>query len=140
MLHLAKAGGPARRQGRPAGAEVRRRGSDTERPGLTMVFGAPVPLLCATLALAGSEPAEVAVFTAGESGYHTFRIPAVILTPQGTLLAFAEGRKKGTSDSGDIDLVLRRSTDGGKTWSAIEVVADDGPNTIGNPCPVVDRT
>src|SRR5437870_8057257 len=79
------------------------------------------------------------VFTAGEGGYHTYRIPSVIVTPKGTLLAFCEGRKKGTSDTGDIDLVLKRSADGGATWGPMQVVWDDGENTCGNPCPVVDR-
>lgn len=85
------------------------------------------------------EPQRTDVFVAGTDGYHTFRIPAIIVSPRGTLLAFCEGRKNGRSDTGDIDLVLRRSTDNGKTWGALQVVWDDGPNTAGNPCPVVDR-
>ena len=56
------------------------------------------------------------------------------------MLAFCEGRVQAAGLTGDIDLVLRRSTDGGRTWSPLAVVADDGPNTLGNPCPVVDRT
>jgi sialidase-1 len=55
------------------------------------------------------------------------------------VLAFCEGRKNGSSDSGDIDLLLRRSLDGGKSWLAPQVVWDDGENTCGNPCPVVER-
>src|SRR5689334_3508689 len=78
------------------------------------------------------------VFTAGEDGYHTYRIPAIIATGKGTLLAFAEGRKAGRGDAGDIDLVLKRSTDDGKTWGQMQVVWDDEKNTCGNPCPVVD--
>ncbi|MBI4606777.1 MAG: exo-alpha-sialidase [Planctomycetes bacterium] len=93
-----------------------------------------------TGALRGSELEQADVFVSGRDGYHTFRIPAVLLTPGGTLLAFCEGRKKGTSDTGDIDLVLRRSRDGGKSWGALETVWDDGPNTIGNPCPLVDAS
>lgn len=85
-------------------------------------------------------PEEVDVFVAGRGGYHTFRIPAVVALPEGKLLAFCEGRKKGRGDSGDIDLVLRHSADGGKTWGPLQVVADFGPDTVGNPCPVVDRT
>jgi sialidase-1 len=54
------------------------------------------------------------------------------------LLAFCEGRKKGSGDSGDIDLLLKRSTDGGKSWSPTQVVWDDGDNTCGNPCVVLD--
>jgi sialidase-1 len=57
----------------------------------------------------------------------------------GDLLAFAEGRVGGRGDAGDIDLVLRRSRDGGRTWGDLEVVWNDGLNTCGNPCPVLDR-
>jgi sialidase-1 len=77
------------------------------------------------------------VFAAGQGDYDTFRIPSLLTTPKGTLLAFCEGRKTGRGDSGDIDLVLKRSTDGGRTWGDTQVVWDDGPNTCGNPCPVV---
>jgi sialidase-1 len=80
------------------------------------------------------------VFVSGQGGYHTYRIPALIVTSNQTLLAFCEGRKNSVSDTGDIDLLLKRSTDGGKTWSKPQVVWDDGPNTCGNPCPVVDET
>lgn len=90
--------------------------------------------------LRAAEPEQVDVFVAGKDGYHTYRIPAVIVTPKGTVLAFCEGRKKGTSDTGDIDLLLKRSFDGGKTWQAQQLVWDDGPNTVGNPCPVIDRS
>lgn len=83
------------------------------------------------------EPVDV--YTAGSGGYHTFRIPSIIVTRQGTLLAFCEGRKQGRGDAGNIDLVLRRSTDQGKTWSDLQVVWDDAENTCGNPAPVVDQ-
>ena len=55
------------------------------------------------------------------------------------MLAFAEARKHSRSDTGDIDLVLRRSTDGGRTWGDIITVWDDAGNVCGNPAPVVDR-
>lgn len=85
-----------------------------------------------------AEPAHTPVFVAGQGGYHTYRIPSVIVTPKGTLLAFCEGRKAGRGDAGDIDLLLKRSSDGGKTWGEARVVWDDAGNTCGNPCPVVD--
>lgn len=91
------------------------------------------------LAAQPHEPVETEVFRAGEGKYHTYRIPSVIVTVKGTLLAFCEGRVKDRSDSGNIDLLLRRSTDGGQTWSPPQVVWDDAGNTCGNPCPVVDR-
>lgn len=78
------------------------------------------------------------VFRSGKDGCHTYRIPAVVCTKEGTLLAFAEGRKDSRSDSGNIDVVLRRSTDNGKTWDPMQVVADNGEGVVGNPCPVVD--
>ena len=78
------------------------------------------------------------VFVSGQGGYHTYRIPSLIVTSKGTVLAFCEGRKNGRGDAGDIDLLLRRSLDGGKTWEKTQVVWDDGPNTCGNPCPVID--
>jgi sialidase-1 len=80
------------------------------------------------------------VFISGRDGYHTYRIPALIVAGDGALLAFCEGRKGGRSDAGDIDLLMKRSTDGGNTWTPQQVVWDDGENTCGNPCPVVDAT
>ena len=62
-----------------------------------------------------------------------------IAIPRGTLLAFAEARREGAGDAGDIDLVMKRSEDDGVSWSPLQVVGDHGPNTFGNPCPVVDR-
>lgn len=79
------------------------------------------------------------IFTSGEGGYHSYRIPAVVVTGDGTLLAFCEGRREGRGDAGDIDVIVRRSTDLGESWSDPIVVWDDGGNTCGNPCPVVDR-
>ncbi|MCW5553577.1 MAG: exo-alpha-sialidase [Verrucomicrobiae bacterium] len=90
-------------------------------------------------AAARAELQHTDVFVSGQDGYHTYRIPAIVTTTDGTVLAFAEGRKHSASDTGDIDLVLKRSADGGHTWSELSVVWDDGANTCGNPCPVVDR-
>lgn len=93
-----------------------------------------------TLALlAAAAPTHTDLFTAGQGGYHTYRIPALLATAKGTLLAFCEGRKHGRGDAGEIATLLRRSTDGGKTWAKPHVVAADGGNTVGNPCPVVER-
>lgn len=61
------------------------------------------------------------------------------MSAKGTLLAFCEGRRNSAADSGDIDVVLRRSFDHGKTWSSVQLVADAGEDTVGNPTPVVER-
>lgn len=95
-------------------------------------------LLAVPALVSAAEPVQTPVFVAGEGGYHTYRIPAVIVAPGGTVIALCEGRKAGRGDAGNIDLVQKRSTDGGKTWGELEVVWDDGGNTCGNPCPVVD--
>lgn len=86
------------------------------------------------------EPVDV--FVSGEDGYHTYRIPALVVTKEETLLAFCEGRKSSASDAGDIDLLVKRSVDNGATWSDPENVHEEGGDseiTIGNPCPIVDR-
>ncbi|MFV0132709.1 exo-alpha-sialidase [Streptomyces sp. HMX87] len=74
-----------------------------------------------------------------DPGYACFRIPAIVRTTKGTLLAFAEGRVLNCGDAADIDIVLKRSTDGGRTWGPLRVVNDGGGDTHGNPAPVVDR-
>ena len=101
-----------------------------------------VLIALASLAVAASEPAvgpadQKDVFVNGKDNYRRFRIPSMIVSKKGTVLAFCEGRTSG--DSGDINIVLKRSTDGGKTFGPLQVVWDDAKNTCGNPCPVVDQ-
>ena len=107
-------------------------------PSMLLDAGAAGAALMLVSSAAGHPRTDDAVFRAGEDGYHTFRIPALIEAADGDLLAFAEGRVGGRGDSGDIDLVLRRSRDEGRTWSDLQVVWDDAGNTCGNPCPVLD--
>ena len=73
----------------------------------------------------------------GTGDYKNYRIPALIVSQKGTLLAFCEGREAG--DSGDINILLKRSFDNGNSWSNKQIVWDDKNNTCGNPCPVIDR-
>jgi len=79
------------------------------------------------------------LWISGAEDYDTYRIPALIVTDNGTVLAFCEGRKSGRGDSGDIDLLLKRSSDNGGSWSTQQVIWDDFGNTCGNPSPVIDR-
>lgn len=76
-------------------------------------------------------------FRGATEGYASFRVPACVRAPDGTLLAFAEGRVHSAADSGDIDLVLKRSADGGLSWGPLQVVDGNGSGTAGNPAPVV---
>ncbi len=89
---------------------------------------------------APSEPIHTDVFRAGEDGYHTYRIPSVVVTQKGTLVAFAEGRKESPRDQGPTDMVLKRSVDGGQTWLPMQVVVQAVPHAAMDPCPVVDHT
>lgn len=99
----------------------------------------PLLLLANARHAVTAEPASVLLFDSGQEGYRRYRIPALLAAPGGTLLAFCEGRKDGGGLTGDIDIVLKRSTDSGKTWQSLQVVADDEKHTLGNPCPVLDR-
>lgn len=118
---------------------------------MNRVFGETllrIGALAILVAAAGSAMAEESsdsffekeIFRQGMEGYNTFRIPAIIQASDGTIFAFAEGRRNSHSDTGDIDTVLRRSFDGGRSWGPLEIVWDDGPNTCGNPTVLVDKT
>jgi len=78
----------------------------------------------------------VVAFKSGE-GYPSYRIPGLATTRKGTLLAFMEGREEGDGDHRQQDMVLKRSTDNGKTWGELIVVHEDGDHCLVNPCPVV---
>jgi len=81
---------------------------------------------------------ETIVYEGGQEGHAIYRIPAIISLPNQDLLAFAEGRVNGTDDFGDINLVMKRSSDGGETWSEIKTLVDYDSLQAGNPAPVVD--
>ena len=107
----------------------------------------PVPLACllaTTHAMAAqADLSHTDVFVSGKDGYHAYRIPALETAPDGSLLAFAEARKYNLGDPGmeknEIDLVLKRSTDRGHTWSAMKVIEHAGQRwSAANPATVVD--
>lgn len=106
------------------------------RAGL-VVASAWMMLSCGA-AQSSSTPPLVDVFVNGQEGYPAYRIPALISTPRGALLAFAEGRAH-LGDHAENDIVLKRSLDGGKTWGPLQVVHEDGSNSLGNPTGVVVR-
>ena len=111
-------------------------------------------MLLATLALSGgcgagpkvqpqkpeiAGPEQTDLFVGGEGGYASYRIPALITTQKGTVLAFVEGRKDSAADHGHNEILLRRSPDGGKIWTPVQLVIRDGTNALNNPTAVVDR-
>lgn len=82
------------------------------------------------------------IFVGEVGGYYAYRIPALVTSPGGALLVFCEARKTELSDDGDIDLLLRRSENGGRTWLEPQLLHEEGGQArikIGNPTPVVDR-
>lgn len=76
-------------------------------------------------------------FTGGKEGYACYRCPTLAVSTNGTVLAFCEGRVNSHKDEDDMDVVLKRSTDGGRTWGPLQVLANDCRNPCKNQCPVV---
>jgi sialidase-1 len=73
------------------------------------------------------------VFPPGLNGIARYRIPGMVVTPKGTVLAYCEARKNNSSDWGEIEVHLRRSTDGGKTWLPSQHIAHHAQRIEGNP-------
>ncbi|MER8072127.1 sialidase family protein [Streptomyces sp. NPDC094034] len=107
---------------------------------LMLVVLMAVALVPLPPAAAAAFPAKLSTpFAVRSEGYSCFRIPALVTDRSGALLAFAEGRVTDCSDVGHIDLVMKRSTDGGRTWGPLTVLAGaDDEWAYGNPAPVVD--
>lgn len=80
------------------------------------------------------------VWMIGHDGYNSYRIPSMCTTTKGALLAFVEARNPGRHH-GNVDVVMKRSTDGGKTWSKQQLIWDPGDDVFfaRDPSPVVDR-
>jgi sialidase-1 len=81
---------------------------------------------------------KVPVFISGTEGHKSYRIPAIVGLPNGDLLAFCEGRVNGAGDFGDINIVMKSSKNGGKTWNSLITIVDADSLQAGNPAPVVD--
>ena len=79
------------------------------------------------------------LFATGQGGYAHYRIPGIIVTRKGTILAYAEARKSLRGDWGTTDIVLRRSTDQGATWSPFRVIAAVAGPKAKNPVAVVQK-
>ena len=112
---------------------------------LALILGLSSPQLPAVAAAPASFLSSNDVFVSGKDGYHTYRIPAIETAMDGTLIAFAEARKYNAADPGfgkqDIDLVYKRSTNHGVTWSAMTVLEDPGELwSAANPATLLDHT
>ena len=103
-------------------------------------------LICAILCIltspaAGAEPFETDLFIAGEDNIAHYRIPALTVTKSGALIAVCDGRVTRLDDApNNIDMVMKRSTDGGRTWSSLKTIIDyPGEEAAGDPCIFTDR-
>jgi sialidase-1 len=87
------------------------------------------------LAASAAEPRleKTTLFTAGEAGYKLYRIPGIVVTARGNILAYCEARRSDQGDWGTIDIVMRRSSDGGRHWLAPQHIAHHGPPVPKNP-------
>ena len=78
------------------------------------------------------------LFTGQQHGYYLYRIPSLVVSKKNTVLAFCEARRHNGADDDEIDIVMRRSFNNGKTWDEQHIIVSDGIRTCSNPCPVVD--
>lgn len=83
-----------------------------------------------------AEPVTLFELGEGKKSQYGFRIPSFVVTKAGTFLTFCE-RRLGLHDHAENDIVVRRSEDGGKTWQPLQVVAEEGGDSLNDPCSVV---
>lgn len=93
--------------------------------------------------LTGAAPAlleQVDVFVAGQDGVYEYRIPGIVTSNKGTLIAFCDARMRKEGDPpNDIDMVMKRSVDGGRTWSPLRTLVNNGAGAAADSCGFVDR-
>lgn len=99
-----------------------------------LLYISTILLYISTISLA-AEPkvSQSEVFTAGSQGITLYRIPGIVVTGKGSVLAYCEARRDGRGDWGEIEVHLRRSTDGGQTWSEQRKIAHVARRIEGNP-------
>ena len=96
-----------------------------------------VALLYSSAAFAAG-PEFYNVFIASRDGYKSICIPSVVVMKPGVILAFAEGRAADADQAG-YNIILKRSRDDGRTWLPLQLIADDGANSLNNPTAVLEH-
>jgi sialidase-1 len=122
--------------------------SPMKQPRALRAYGLVAALVLVRISAPAAQAAETSdavlrqdvLFQSGEASYFCFRIPALVVSGKGTVLAFAEARRTNCEDWDQIDLVLKRSEDGGRTWSDLRVLFHDGTRSVNQPAPILDRT
>ena len=120
------------------------------------LFLCALPLPTGVSVAGAGQLVKTDLFVSGQGGYKLYRIPGIVVTAAGTVLAYCEARRGDSGDWGTIDVMLRRSTDGGKTWhprqrlvhvegdlplnplAAAQNLDKPGENTVNNPVAIVD--
>ncbi|CAF1297367.1 unnamed protein product [Rotaria magnacalcarata] len=102
-------------------------------------------LWCLCVLAKFSSENETIVFSRGEAGYYCIRIPSLLTTFRGTLLAFGEARMFNCHDDTQIDIVFKRSLDNGMTWSNLQIMyrgnaSGENFNWVGNFAPIQLKT
>ncbi|MEO8128312.1 MAG: sialidase family protein, partial [Bryobacteraceae bacterium] len=92
----------------------------------------------APMAAAAAEPERQDLFEGNKGGYFTYRIPGIVITGKGVILAYAEARKTDGNDWDNIDVVLRRSADGGRTFTPPAVIVNGDGKAANNPVMIPD--
>lgn len=101
----------------------------SKRSQSTVIRPKPLPVITST-----------DVFFNSTDGYNSYRIPAIVMAPDSTLLAFVEGRVNSSEDFGNVKILVKKSRDNGKTWGASLLVAQNGNLQADNSTPVDDYT
>lgn len=95
-------------------------------------------LLATVQLLPAQGPDKMLLFEGNTGSYRGYRIPALVMTAKGTLLAFCAARRD-LGDWADIDIAMRRSTDRGSSWEPMRIIADRSTMVVDNPTPIADR-
>ncbi len=99
--------------------------------------GASALLCCTAICLSASaidpQLTQATVFSAGDNSVALYRIPGLVVTTKGTVLAYCEARRDSKADWGEIEVHLKRSFDGGRTWQAAQKIAHLAERIEGNP-------
>lgn len=106
----------------------------------TILSFALVAAFCAQTAAAAPLLEKQDLFSAGERSFALYRIPGIVVTPKGSVLAYCEARKNSGADWGEIEIHLRRSTDGGRTWGPPRQIAHQGARLPRNPVALAKKS